>query len=74
MSRPLICMLLHNRYDMDARVKREARTFASRYRVRVVHLCGEVPTSGSALDAGVEVERIEVLSRSLPRSPVSWLF
>lgn len=71
-------MLLQNRYDMDARVKREARTLASRYRVRIVHLCGEnqAPGLDVDVDAGVEVEvdRVELWSRKLPRNAIFWVF
>lgn len=76
--RPFICMLLQNRYDMDARVKREARTLASKYRVRVVHLCGEnqAPGFDVDVDAGgeVEIERVELWSRKLPRNAIFWIF
>ena len=76
MSRPFVCMLLQNRYDMDARVKREARTLSSDLRIRVLHLTGEGQTSGEYTDGEgggeVEIERFDPLTRGLPRLGLFW--
>lgn len=67
-----ICMLLHNRYEVDARVKREARTLAEEFDLRVIHLCEGNETSGSFRDGPIEIERFNVATRKLPRSPLFW--
>ena len=67
-------MLLHAYYPGDARVKREARTLAARYDVRVLYLCGrEDDVAREYRDGDVTVQSIQVTTRYLPRSPVFWL-
>lgn len=76
MSRPFVCMLLQNRYDMDARVKREARTLSSDLRIRVLHLTGEGQKSGEYTDGEgggeVEIDRFDLLTRGLPQLSLFW--
>jgi len=72
-ARPLLCMLLQADYDGDARVKREARSLAERYRVHVIHLPGREDRSGARWDGEVRVEALQVAPRGLPRSPAFWL-
>jgi len=78
MSRPFVCMLLQNRYDMDARVKREARTLSSDLRIRVLHLTGEGQKPGQDTDNEgenpVEIDRFNLLTRVLPRFALFWPF
>jgi glycosyltransferase involved in cell wall biosynthesis len=65
-------MLLQNRYDVDARVKREARTLAQRYNLCVIHLCGKGEAPGKSSDGPVEIERFDVLTRDLPGNALLW--
>jgi glycosyltransferase involved in cell wall biosynthesis len=67
-NRRHICMLLQGRYDTDARVKRDARTLARDFDLRVIHLCGEGEVPGSFRDGCVEIERFDLLTRRLPGS------
>lgn len=69
-KRRRICMLLQGRYDTDARVKREARTLARKFDLRVIHLCSEGEAPGIFRDGPVEVERFDLLTRRLPGSSV----
>jgi glycosyltransferase involved in cell wall biosynthesis len=71
-SRRSICMLLHSNYDTDARVKREARHLIRRARVRVLQMAERDQDAGVREEAGVEIERFQLLTRDLPQSTFYW--
>jgi len=71
-SRRSICMLLHSNYDTDARVKREARHFAPRVRIRIIQMAERDQEPGVREEAGVEIERFQIVTRDLPQSSFYW--
>lgn len=71
-KRRRICMLLQGRYGTDARVKREARTLAREYDLRVIHLCSEGEAPGNLRDGPVEIERFDLVTRGLPGNTLFW--
>ncbi len=66
-------MLLQGRYETDARVKREARTLAEKYKVRVIHLRGHGEASSSDGGGQVETEGFDLVTRRLPKNSFFWL-